>query len=359
MVINVSRLEEGDMAPKRKINTMMELSKAIDVSRPTLSKYFQNPKSLRESTVKKIEQKLLEVDYVYNFIATRQNRKSTGLLGVIVPTFKDLFMASLLRSIERAAQNAGFTMIAQSAEGSIDGEIKAVELLRSMGVDGAIIAPQGSSDADEVLRLAINDFPIIFVDSKPHDTAVGADFIGTDNRQSIGLIVDYLHRTGSHPRFFRMPNLNLNASSREKAYREKMLELGLEPTFVEANDNYGSWNFEEFGFRIMDEHFNKQRHINDALICANDRIAIGAIRAANRHGLFATSDAKTSKFRIAGHDDHPLSAYVYPALTTVAQDIDGIAEGAVSALQQRISGDRTGESRDLFLEASLKIRESS
>ena len=359
MVINVSRLEEGDMAPKRKINTMMELSKAIDVSRPTLSKYFQNPKSLRESTVKKIEQKLLEVDYVYNFIATRQNRKSTGLLGVIVPTFKDLFMASLLRSIERAAKNAGFTMIAQSAEGSIDGEIKAVELLRSMGVDGAIIAPQGSSDADEVLRLAINDFPFIFADSKPHDTAVGADFIGTDNRQSIGLIVDYLHRTGSNPKFFRMPNLNLNASSREKAYREKMLELGLEPTFVEANDNYGSWNFEEFGFRIMDEHFNKQRHINDALICANDRIAIGAIRAANRHGLFATSDAKTSKFRIAGHDDHPLSAYVYPALTTVAQDIDGIAEGAVSALQQRISGDRTGESRDLFLEASLKIRESS
>ena len=359
MVINVSRLEEGDMAPKRKINTMMELSKAIDVSRPTLSKYFQNPKSLSESTVKKIEQKLLEVDYVYNFIATRQNRKSTGLLGVIVPTFKDLFMASLLRSIERAAKNAGFTMIAQSAEGSIDGEIKAVELLRSMGVDGAIIAPQGSSDADEVLRLAINDFPIIFADSKPHDTAVGADFIGTDNRQSIGLIVDYLHRTGSNPKFFRMPNLNLNASSREKAYREKMLELGLEPTFVEANDNYGSWNFEEFGFRIMDEHFNKQRHINDALICANDRIAIGAIRAANRHGLFATSDAKTSKFRIAGHDDHPLSAYVYPALTTVAQDIDGIAEGAVSALQQRISGDRTGESRDLFLEASLKIRESS
>jgi DNA-binding LacI/PurR family transcriptional regulator len=359
MVMNVSRLEEGDMAPKRKINTMMELSKAIDVSRPTLSKYFQNPKSLRESTVKKIEQKLQEVDYVYNFIATRQNRKSTGLLGVIVPTFKDLFMASLLRSIERAAQNAGFTMIAQSAEGSIDGEIKAVELLRSMGVDGAIIAPQGSSDADEVLRLAINDFPIIFADSKPHDTAVGADFIGTDNRQSIGLIVDYLHRTGSNPKFFRMPNLNLNASSREKAYREKMLELGLEPTFVEANDNYGSWNFEEFGFRIMDEHFNKQRHINDALICANDRIAIGAIRAANRHGLFATSDAKTSKFRIAGHDDHPLSAYVYPALTTVAQDIDGIAEGAVSALQQRISGDRTGESRDLFLEASLTIRESS
>ena len=359
MVINVSRLEEGDMAPKRKINTMMELSKAIDVSRPTLSKYFQNPKSLKESTVKKIEQKLLEVDYVYNFIATRQNRKSTGLLGVIVPTFKDLFMASLLRSIERAAINAGFTMIAQSAEGSIDGEIRAVELLRSMGVDGAIIAPQGSSDADEVLRLAINDFPIIFADSKPHDTAVGADFIGTDNRQSIGLIVDYLHRTGSNPKFFRMPNLNLNASSREKAYREKMLELGLEPTFVEANDNYGSWNFEEFGFRIMDEHFNKQRHINDALICANDRIAIGAIRAANRHGLFATSDAKTSKFRIAGHDDHPLSAYVYPALTTVAQDIDGIAEGAVSALQQRISGDRTGESRDLFLEASLKIRESS
>lgn len=359
MLIDYATLREGDMAEKRKISTMMELATEIKVSRPTLSKFFQNPKSLKQSTVKKIEQKLSEVDYVYNFIATRQNRKSTGLLGVIVPTYKDLFMASLLRSIERSALAAGLTMLAQSSEGTINGEVRAVELLRSMGVDGAIIAPQGSSDVDEVLRLAINDFPVIFTDSRPNDVMEGTDFIGTDNNQSIGLIIDYLHRVGSKPKFLRMPNLNLNAESREKAFCKKMLELGHEPIFVETDDKYGSWDFEEFGFRVMDEHFNKQRYIHDVLICANDRIAIGAIRAANRHGLFSTSDGLASKFRIAGHDDHPLSAYVYPALTTVAQDIDGMGEGAVNALKQRISGEYKGKSRDIFLEASLKIRESA
>ncbi len=66
---------------------------------------------------KKLKDRLEGVDYVYNFLATRQNRKTTGLIGVIVPRFQDLFFASLLDSIEKAARVAGYTIITQSSHG--------------------------------------------------------------------------------------------------------------------------------------------------------------------------------------------------------------------------------------------------
>ena len=52
---------------KPRINTMEELSVAIGVSRPTLSRYFQDPTRVKEKTVKRIEAGLAQVEYIPNF----------------------------------------------------------------------------------------------------------------------------------------------------------------------------------------------------------------------------------------------------------------------------------------------------
>ncbi|MCW1950209.1 MAG: LacI family DNA-binding transcriptional regulator, partial [Octadecabacter sp.] len=62
---------------KPRIKTMEELSLAIGVSRPTLSRFFQDPTLVKAKTVAKIEKGLEQVEYVPNFFATRLNRKST------------------------------------------------------------------------------------------------------------------------------------------------------------------------------------------------------------------------------------------------------------------------------------------
>ena len=74
-----------------------------------------------------------------------------------------------------------------------------------MGVDGAIIASIGSPETNEAINSALNDFPIVFVDSFPNKLIKNSDFIGTDNDLSIGSIVEYLCRTGSKPIFLNMP----------------------------------------------------------------------------------------------------------------------------------------------------------
>lgn len=344
---------------KQKIGTMKELSEVIGVSRPTLSRYFQDPSGVRSTTSQKIKERLEEVDYVYNFIATRQNRKASGLVGVIIPYYNDLFFTSLLEAIETATRQAGYTLISQSSDGNAEGEAQAVARLRSMNAEGAIIAPLGLESSTDVFEMAMTDFPIVFADSRPANGVVGADFVGTDNTQSIASIVDYLFRTGEPPVFLGMPMLNSNAIEREQAYIQRMIELGLEPRFVDRSGAADSWEFEAYGLRLMEQHFSRQQHTTDTILCANDRIAIGAIRAANKYGLFAHQSDRRSGLRIAGHDNHPLSAYMYPALTTAGQDINGIGESAVRILVDRINGEHPAVPEEVFQKTALKIREST
>ncbi len=344
---------------KLKIYTMKELSKAIGISRPTLARYFEDEASVLPTTSEKIRKGLSEVDYVYNFLATRQNRKSTGLIGVVIPHFEDLFFASLLDSIEVAAREAGFTIITQSANGKSDLEARAVRKLRTMNVDGAIIVPLGAGGNHDALLAASEDFPIVFADSHPDQPVPHTDFVGTDNTASIGLMVDYLCRTGSAPAFLTMPRLNSNAIEREEAYFQQMNKHGLEGEVITTLGGMGSWQFERYGFEVMDRHFGDGRHVNATILCANDRIAIGAIRAANTYGLFAKSGEARGGLRIAGHDDHPLSRYIFPSITTVAQEVDAIGKDAVALLLNRVQNGRDGEVVSLLKSAVLKIRESA
>jgi len=261
--------------------------------------------------------------------------------------------------IEEAARDIGYAIITQSSNGDAQLEAKAVSKLRSMNVDGAIIAPLGLESFDEAFVAASSDFPIVFADSRPMVAVPGSDFVGTDNTQGIASVVEYLCRTGDAPIFLSMPHLNTNALEREEAYTSKMTSLGKQPLLIETEGADRSWHFEAYGYEIMDDHFSQQRHISATILCANDRIAIGAIRAANKHGLFRNGRGANGALRIAGHDDHPLSQYMYPAISTVAQDIEGIGKDAVRLILERIRGERVAKRQHILKKSTLKLREST
>jgi len=339
---------------------MTELSTAIGISRPTLSKFFQDAESVRGSTRERIEEALDTVDYIPNFFATKMNRNSTRIIGVIVPYLNDLFFTSLIQSIEESALKEGYTVIIQSAHGDPATEVKAFENLMSMSADGVIAAPIGQLDTDNSIARFKDEFPVVCVDSRFANDTGDTDFIGTNNQQSISLMVDYLHRSGDAPVYLGMPRINSNSKEREQAYITIAEKLGFKPTVIPVHHSAPVWNFEEFAFEIMNEYFGRGEFTKNTILCANDRLAIGVIRAANRHHLWTNKNGEASSFRVAGHDDHPLSAYVNPALTTVSRNTSGIGEAAVEQiLDQIVNGKRRGKGKQRTFDAELRLRESA
>ncbi|WP_299281626.1 LacI family DNA-binding transcriptional regulator [uncultured Tateyamaria sp.] len=344
--------------PKPRINTMEELSVAIGVSRPTLSRFFQDPTSVKANTVERIEQGLTQVEYVPNFFATRLNRKSTGMIGVIIPYLNDLFFTKLLQSVEEAAMHAGLTVITQCSHSDPAIEARAAETFMSMNVDGALVAPLGDH-SDQAVQLRLKSrLPFVLMDSRP-TTMPNVDFVGTNHQQSTGLITEYLCRVGDPPAFLAMPRVNFNALEREAAYIAQMEKLGFEPEVLGTESISDSAHFEEHGEAILDTEFAHGRLTDRSILCVNDRVAIGAIRAAARHGLMPGRGAKGG-LRIAGHDDYPLCPYLNPALTTVAQNTDAIGKKAVSRLLQMIRGEVSDDTPEITLfDGELKLRESA
>lgn len=344
---------------KKKIKTMEELAEAIAVSRPTLSRFFQDPGRVRASTRAKIEAGLAQVDYVPNFFAINMNRKRTGLIGVIVPYLNDLFFTSLIQAIEFAALDRDYMILTQSSHGDPALEVRAAENLRSMNADGVIVAPLGEESSREALEQLMAELPVVFVDSRLPGGLRDVDFAGTNNEHSISLMVDYLCRSGPPPVFLGMPRVNLNSIAREEVYCTRMRALGHEPSVIAGDSAYHGWDFEQYGHDLMSREFATGRHMASTVLCANDRLAIGVIKAANRHHLFSAPDR--GRFRVAGHDDHPLASYVFPSLTTVSQDVGAISGAALTLLIDRIAGtvEPTAESRIRLFDARLILRDSA
>lgn len=338
----------------KKIRNMEEFSKLSGISRPTLSKYFQDPDSVRKTTRAKVETALEEYDYRPNIFAVNQNRKLTRTIGILVPYLADPFFAEIVRMIERLCMDAGYWPIVFSAHGEKDLENNALSTLESLRPAGALIAPLGrSSDLDAVRRFA-DEVPTVVFDS---NVPVGKAFVGSNNFQSIPLIVEYLCRTGEPPCFLEMPPVNPNANKRREAYCQAMERLGHNPHVIQVAG--GHWEFERIGLSEGVRLIESRGLPSDTVLCSNDRLAIGLLAAAYEKGL-RVGHGPGCAMRIAGHDDHPWAQFTCPPLTTVSQDYRAIAERSVNILFDIINdGDLPEDRPETLFEGRLVMRSSA
>jgi len=338
----------------RRIKNMEEFAKVSDISRPTLSKYFNDPESVRKTTRSKIETALEHYDYRPNIFAINQNRKLTKTIGIVVPYLADPFFAEIVRMIERRCIDAGFWPIVFSAHGQQDLENNALETLQSLRPAGALIAPLGRHSDLQSVRKFTEEVPTIVFDSNVN---VGEAFVGSNNFQSVGLIVDYLCRTGEPPCFFEMPPVNPNANKRRDAYVQSMERLGHDPKVIQVAGT--GWEFERIGLEEGMRLISNRSLPSDTVLCSNDRLAVGLIAAAYQKGL-RVGHGPGCALRIAGHDDHPWSQFTCPPLTTVSQDYSAIADRSAEMLFALINGEKRAEERpEILFEGKLVLRASA
>jgi DNA-binding LacI/PurR family transcriptional regulator len=340
------------------IRTMEDFSEFVGLSRPTVSKYFNDPNSVRRKTRDIIEAALKQSGFRPNMFAVNLNRRRSNIIGIIIPNSTDPFYMALTRRVELIANDTGFLAFVLSSDGNAKMEARAIETLKSMNVAGAIIAPIGVQSHHGTLQSLSASIPLIFVDSPLDDVS---PFVGTNNRQSFQLIVDYLCRSGQPPCYLGMPPVNTNAATRETAYIEAMLQAGMEPIVVPIAKP-ASWDFEKFGFEETTRVIQNGGLPSSTVLCANDRVAFGAISAAFHLGL-KVGRTPDCNLRIAGHDDHPLSRYACPPITTVAQNYNDIGRIAMELLLRKL-GERTDDPvsdapEQVLLNAEIILRQSA
>jgi DNA-binding LacI/PurR family transcriptional regulator len=334
---------------------MEEFARLSGISRPTVSKYFNDPSSVRTTTREKIEKALGEFDYRPNIFAINQNRKQTRNVGVVVPYLADPFFAEIARNIEQRCIDAGFWPILFSAHGDQKLENDILDSLRSLKPAGVLLAPLGRrSDKSEIERFC-KDVPTVLFDSNIE--GVGKAFIGSDNAQFVEQIVQYLCRTGAPPCFFEMDPVNPNANKRRNAYLQIMERLGHNPQVLRVAGT--GWEFERIAYEGALQILDANQNDSNTVLCSNDRLAIGFLSACYARGLRVGFD-EGSAMRVAGIDDHPFSRFTCPPLTTVAQDYEAVSKRATQTLFRMIDGETpTADRLEILFEGKLVMRASA
>jgi DNA-binding LacI/PurR family transcriptional regulator len=341
----------------KKIRTMEEFATISGLSRPTVSKYFFDPNSVRKSTRKRIEEALEQYDYRPNVYAVNQNRRATRTIGIVVPYLTDPFFGEVARAIERDVINAGFRPIVFSSHGEASLESENLESLTSLKPAGALLAPLGRDSDRAMLERFCEAIPTVLFDS--NIDGLGRAFVGTDNQQSVGVIVRYLCETGQPPCLFenrQAPNPNVRAKL--DAYVHTMESLGHEPRVVYADGE--GWDFERIGFEGGKEALQSRAFSTNTILCGNDRLAVGFLAAAYESGL-RVGRGDGCALRVAGHDDHPFSRFTCPPLTTVSQNTDRVAKSSVEQLTLQLETESmTAQPPEVILfDGELIIRASA
>ncbi|MBN9060732.1 MAG: heparinase II/III family protein, partial [Rhizobiales bacterium] len=250
-------------------------------SRPTVSKYFNDPDSVRKSTRAQIEKALAKYEYRPNLFAVNLNKKRPKIVGLIVPDTADTFFSELVRRIEMRCVERGYLAIVLSSRGDAQLEARSIETLLSLKIAGAIVAPLGVHSDQQLIRSLRARIPMVFLDSSlDEDTP----FVGTNNFQSVPLITEYLCRSGDAPTYFDMPAVNQNGPERKLAYVTTMQRLGLKPEVVAVTAK-NDWRFEDIAFEEAQRVLRGPGFPTRTVLCANDRCAVGVMAAAFQHGL--------------------------------------------------------------------------
>jgi len=199
------------------------------------------------------------------------------------------------------------------------GENDYVSVLENGNIKGLVLLSPILKE-HELRRMRALKKPLIIINGK----YPGISFVDSDNKEGAGRAVEYLIEMGHRDiGVINGPMSTVNASDRFEGYK-----LALESAGMEIDNDlvkYGDYS-EDSGYLEM-RNFLKKGRKPTAVFCANDLMAVGAMKAVHESGKKVPDDVS-----IVGFDDLIISAYITPALTTVRQPLFHLGKEAVISL---------------------------
>ncbi len=313
--------------------TVYDVAERANVSIATVSRVYRNPDSVREQTRDRVLAAARELGYVPSGNARGLASRTTGVLGLCFPDYADpeiddideqtLYADEITRGMERAARRRGYALLI--AASLADGPQSLVASVAGR-VDGFAVLAR--TIATEDLELMARRLPVVMVagpreiDHLDHVEVANQD---GERELTAHLVVDHGLR---HLAFISGPADSPDAAARFRGFQEALDKAHLPVPDEPAVRG----DFTQAGGRAAMRQLLDRGPLPQALVFANDQMAVGAYDVLERRGLRVPDD-----IAVAGFDGIPLGRVVRPGLTTVTQPMRRLGETAVDLLIERLT----------------------
>lgn len=299
-----------------------DVAKEAGLAVATVSRVLNNRGYISDLTRKKVYEAMERLNYKPNEIARSLYRRRSNILGIIVPMVSHPFFAELANHVEFYAYQAGYKVLICNSYSDSNKEKGYIELISRNQVDGFIITTY-TKDAPEYINSSI---PVVTIDR----SFSGLPYITSDHYSGGGLATNLLIESGCKKiaHISGQLDIDITANNRSKAFldvvSQKNIDYVIEQMKLATFENY-----KNLAFRFFEKHPDV-----DGIFAGSDIIATSFIRVANSLGKGIPKDLK-----IVGYDDIEMASMFVPALTTIKQHIQNIAEKAVKVLLGKIEGE--------------------
>ncbi len=327
-------------------NGIKEVAKRANVSIATVSRVLNGSELVADETRQRVAAVIEELNYMPHAIGRALVTHKTNLLGVILPDVHSEFFSELIRGIDHAARERSYHIIVSSTHSNKKEIESMLSVMQGGHVDGLIVMSPHISAGGVMKRLPLLS-KLVFVNSY----ANGGKFssVSVDNFNGAFQMVDHLIKHGySRIGIIMGDESNFDARERFNGYVEALRKNGIRR--VKELEIAGNFT-EESGYDgMMKILMGKVKPT--ALFCANDSMALGALRAMHEKDIIVPGE-----IALAGFDDIPSARYVLPSLTSVHVPIYELGISAVESLFDA-EIDKDGGARKKVLETCVINRES-
>jgi DNA-binding LacI/PurR family transcriptional regulator len=341
------------------MSTMEDVARRSGLSRVTVSKVL-NGRAVRAATRSKVLDACRELNFIPNHHATTLVRNASRLMGLMVTSITDPFYAKIIETAERTATELGYDLTYRCSYANAGQERNIAEAFLGLKAVALIVSPVCSEENAAFWKSLSLGLPVVFID---HATVSPCNLIATDHYAGARLLTEHLLTRNRHPAYLGStePLANSAIAARLQGYLDAMSDAGQQANVLPTSlANTEGGDTEQFGYEVVKRYLQSggaNARSLDALACATDAIALGAMAALSEAGLTPGRDVL-----IAGHDDLPFSSFVSPGLTTVRQPRAAIGEKAVRTAVDLVTAPasaRRNRRINITLDPQLIVRTST
>jgi LacI family transcriptional regulator, galactose operon repressor len=324
------------LSPRRV--TLADVAKMAGVS-PTTASFVLSGRGEEMRISRDVADRVLmtaeKVQYRPNILSVGLRTGTTRTIGFVSDTVAtSRFAGELIKGALEAARERGVMLFIGETEGDPELERGLVQAMYDRQVDGLILAsmytraialPKGLPSAPAVLLNALSKRPSALPSVLPDEAEAG--------RAAARLLLDAGHRDGIHligagPGKRDVPPGGVAAMERLEGIRTTLGGAGVK---VASGRLLLAWE-PPSGLEATTALLQNARP--RALICFNDRLALGAYQALADFGLRVPTDVSVVSF-----DDDAIASWVRPGLTTIAIPHYDLGRAAVDVLFDEIERD--------------------
>jgi len=296
---------------KRNRPIMQDVALRAGVSVATVSRVVNETAPVSEETAGRVWVAVRDLGYEINHVAKSLRVGTTHTIAVIVGDLGNPFYSDFIKGIELGAQRARLSVMVCTAPTDEEAAQRQVQMLLSKRVDGVImwgwclLPPL----IERMLSAGISFLGIELVPQSP----AGARNLSLDFRNGMGDVLAHLVSLGHRNIGYIWNDRDRPESpeSRFFCFREAMREYGL--TLPEESIGLAAGGQRpEIGQSAMLDLLRRAPDLT-AVVCHNDLLALGALRAAKQHNLRVPDEMS-----VVGVDDIFTANYADPPLTTLA-----------------------------------------